>query len=60
MKLIVDLIYTRLQIRFDGFLIHFCLKLIVDQNHNDICLFCRFCCRIYLKALMLILNASMK
>ena len=28
----------------DVFLIHICLKLIIDQDHNDVCLFCRLCC----------------
>ena len=33
-----------LKVWLDVFLIHICLKLIIDQDHNDVCLFCRLCC----------------
>ena len=36
-----------IQVWFNVFFVHICLQLIVDQNHNDVCLFCSFCCCIY-------------
>ncbi len=39
------------QVRFDVLLVHGSLQFIVDQDHNDICLLCSFCRRIYFKAL---------
>ncbi len=43
------------QVRRDILLVHICLLLIVDQNHNDVCPFCRLCSCINLKALFLCL-----
>ena len=45
--------HSRAQVWRDGLLIHGCLLLIVDQNHDDICFFgCLSCC-IYLESLLL-------
>ena len=35
---------TFFQVRLNIFFVHSCLFLIVDQNHDDISLFCSFCC----------------
>ena len=43
------------QIWLDGLFVHFCLKLIIDQDHNNICFFRCLCCRIYFKTLRLCL-----
>ena len=39
------------KVRFNVFLVHICLQFIVDQDHDDICLLCSFCCCINLEAL---------
>ena len=39
------------KVRLDIFFIHCSLLLIVDKNHDDVCLLCSLCCRIYLKSL---------
>ena len=41
------------QIRLDIFLVHGSLQFVIDQDHNDIRLLCRFRRRIYFKALCL-------
>ena len=41
------------QIWLDVFLVHICLQLIVDQDHDDISLFCSLCCGVYFKSLCL-------
>ena len=41
------------QVWLDVFLVHICLKLIVDQDHDDISLFCSLCCGVYFKSLCL-------
>ena len=47
------------QIRFDVLLIHSCLQLIIDENHNDICLLSSLSRRIYLEALCLSLRPGL-
>ena len=40
------------QIRFNVVLIHISLQLIVNQDHNNICLFCSLCRSVNLEALI--------
>ena len=46
------------QIRLDGLLVHVCLLLIINQNHNNVCSLGRLCCRIYLKTSCLCLGPA--
>ena len=41
------------KVRLDIFFVKFSLFFIIDQDHDDISLFCCFCCCIYFKALLL-------
>ena len=43
---------TLFKVWLDVFFVHICLFFIIDQNHDDICLFCSLCCCIYFKALL--------
>lgn len=47
---------SRLQVRLDIFLIHGCLQLVIDQDHDNIRSLRRLCRRIYFKSLCLSLH----